>query len=51
MRSKGLSNCVDVCLSIRDKNIKNTNNQLKYTVIRSKKGTLTAFELFLEGHI
>ena len=49
MRSKGLSNRVDVCLSIRDKNIENTNNQLKYAVILSEKGTIT-FELLFEGH-
>ena len=49
MRSKGLSNRVDVCLSV-DKNIENTNNQLKYAVIRSEKGTITTFELFFEGH-
>ena len=54
MRGKGLSNRVDVCLSVCpsvwDKNIENTNNQLKYTVICSEKGTITTFELFLEGH-
>ena len=50
MRSKGLSNRVDVCLSVRDKNIENTNYQLKYVVIRSEKGTMTTFELFFEGH-
>ena len=33
-----------------DKNIENTNNQLKYVVIRSKKGSITTFELFFEGH-
>ena len=27
-----------------------TNNQLKYEVVRSKKSTLTTFELFWEGH-
>ena len=27
-----------------------TNNQLKYAVIRSEKGTITRFELFFEGH-
>ena len=48
MHSKGLSNRVDVCLSV-DKNIENTNNQLKYAVSRSEKGTIM-FELFLEGH-
>ena len=46
----GLSNRIDVCLSVRDKNIENTNNQLKYAVIRSEKGTITTFSLFLEGH-
>ena len=49
MCSKGLNNRVDVCESM-DKNIENTNNQLKYVVIRSEKGTITTFELFLEGH-
>ena len=52
IRSKGLSNRVDVypfCLSV-DKNIENTNNQLKYAVIRSEKGTITTFELFFEGY-
>ena len=53
MHSKGLSNrvhvCPSVCLSV-DKNIENTNNQLKYVVIRSEKGTVTTFELFFEGH-
>ena len=34
-----------------DKNIEeNTNNQLKYTVIRSEKGTIATFEQFFEGH-
>ena len=33
-----------------DKNIENTNNQLKYADIRSEKGTITTFELFFEGH-
>ena len=32
-----------------DKNIENSNNQLKYIVILPEKGT-TTFELFLEGH-
>ena len=53
MCSMGLSNRVDVCPSVClsvDKNIENTNNQLKYAVIRSEKGTITAFELFFEGH-
>ena len=53
MCSKGLSNhvyvCPSVCLSV-DKNIENTNTQLKCVVIRSEKGTITTFELFLEGH-
>ena len=52
--SKGFNNRVDVylsvCLSVRDENIENTNDQLKYAVIRSEKGTITMFELFLEGH-
>ena len=30
-----------------DKNIENTNNQLKYVVIRSEKGTITTFEIFI----
>ena len=53
MPSKGLSNRVDACLSVCpsvDKNIENTNNQLKYVVIHSKKGTKTTFELLFEGH-
>ena len=33
-----------------DKYIENTNNQLKYVVIRFEKGTVTTFELFFEGH-
>ena len=35
-----------------DKNIENTNNQLKYAVICSEKGIIITFELrvFLEGH-
>ena len=33
-----------------DRNIENTNNQMKYAVIRSEKGTTTTFELFFEGH-
>ena len=49
MRSKGLRNRVDVCPSV-DKNIENTNNQLKYAVIYSEKGVITTFELFFEGH-
>ena len=49
MRSKGLRNRVDVCPSV-DKNIENANNQLKYAVIYSKKGVITTFELFFEGH-
>ena len=35
---------------LMDKNIENTNNQLKYVVIRSEKITITTFELFFEGH-
>ena len=53
MRNKGLRNRADVCLSVClfvDKNIENTNNKLKYVVIRSKKGTITTFELLFEGH-
>ena len=46
--SKGLSNRVDARQYV-DKNIENTNNQLK-AVFRSEKGTITTFELFLEGH-
>ena len=43
--------CLSVYLSVREpKNIENTNNQLKYAVIRSENGTITAFELFFEGH-
>ena len=38
-----------VCLSV-DKNIENTNNQLKDAVICSEKGTITRFELLFEGH-
>ena len=47
MYSKGLSNHV-VCLSVCPwtKILK----QLKCTVIRSEKGTITTFELFFEGH-
>ena len=58
MCNKGLSNHVDVCLSVHlsvrlvcpsvDKNIENTNNQLKYVVICSEKGIITMFELFLK---
>ena len=40
---------MSVCLSV-DKNIENSNNQLKYAVIRSEKDTITTFELFFEGH-
>ena len=47
--SKGLSNRVDVSPYV-DRNIENTNNQLKFAVIRSEKGTITTFELFLESH-
>ena len=62
MRSKGLSNCVDVCpsvclsvfpsvcLSLCPSVDQNINNQLKYTVICFEKGTVTTFELFFEGH-
>ena len=39
---------MSVCPSV-DKNIEKTNNQLKYMVIRSKKGSITIFELFFEG--
>ena len=45
MCSKGLSNHIDVCLSVNE-NIENTNNQLKYVVVHSEK----MFELFFEGH-
>ena len=37
---RGLSNRVDVCPSV-DKNIENTNNQLKYAVIRPEKQRLS----------
>ena len=40
---------MSVCPSV-DKNIEKTNNQLKYMVTRSKKGSITIFELFFEGH-
>ena len=50
MHSNWLSNRVDICLSVWDKNIEDTNNQLKHAVIRSEKGTITTFELFFEGH-
>ena len=40
---------MSVCPSV-DKNIENTNNQLKYMVTCSKKGSITIFELFFEGH-
>ena len=40
---------MSVCPSV-DKNIENTNNQLKYMVTLSKKGSITIFELFFEGH-
>ena len=40
---------LSVCLSV-GKNIKRTNNQLKYMVIHSEKDTITSFELFSEGH-
>ena len=54
MFRKWLSNRVDVCSSVCDpvsvdKNIENTNNQLKYAVIRSEKSTRT-FELFFVSH-
>ena len=48
MHSKRLSNRF-ICLSI-EKYIENTNNQLKNDVIRSEKGTITMFGLFVEGH-
>ena len=45
MCSKGLSK--HVCLSLcGQKRLK----QLKYAVIHAKKGTITTFELFFEGH-
>ena len=44
MRSKGLSNRVDVCLSVDPKILK----QLKYVVIRSKKGTIATLRVFLK---
>ena len=49
---QGLSNCVDVCASVCGKKIENTNNQLKYAVNHSEKGTtcITTFELFFDGH-
>ena len=50
MGSKGLSNCI-VCLSVCYKNIENNNDQMKYAVIRSEKGTIITFELLFEGHI
>ena len=53
MRSKGLSNRVEICPSVCpsvDKNIENSHNQLKCAVIRSEKGTITTFELFFERH-
>ena len=47
---KRVDACPSVCLSV-DKNIeRKTNNQLKYVVIHSEKGTITTFELFLEGY-
>ena len=45
--SIGLSNRVDVCLWT--KILENTNNQLKYAVIRVEKGSITTFELFFEA--
>ena len=62
MRSKGLSNYVDVCpsvclsvfpsvcLSLCPSVDQNINNQLKYTVICFENGTVTTFELIFEGH-
>ena len=50
MHRMRLSNRVAIRLFVRDKNIENTNNQLKYVVIRSEKGTITTFELFFEVH-
>ena len=58
MRSKELRNqgivlmsvCLSVCLSVHRQNIENTNNQLKYAVICSEKGTITTFELLFDGH-
>ena len=48
---QGLSNRVDVCLSVRRwTKILKTNNQLKYSIIRSENGTITTFELLFEGH-
>ena len=49
MRSKVLSNRVDVCLclSVRGQKV---SKQLKYAVIRSEKRTITTFELLFEGH-
>ena len=41
--------CWSVCLSV-DKNIDNTNNQLKCAIIRSEKGTITTFEFFFDSH-
>ena len=46
MRSKGLNNRVDLSVS-GQKIIENSNNQLKYEVIRSEKGTITTLEI---GH-
>ena len=43
----GFSNRVGVFLSVRGQKIL---KQLKYAVIRSEKGTITKFELFVEGH-
>ena len=39
---------MSVCPSV-DKNIENTNNQMK-CAIYSEKGSITTFELFFEGH-
>ena len=41
---------LSVCLSVGGQNIENTNNQLKYVVIRSEKGAIKTFELLFEGH-
>ena len=42
---------MSVRLSVRgQKKNENCNNQLKYTVICSERGTITTFEIFFEGH-
>ena len=46
MRRKGLSNRVDVCLSVRGKKIE-TAEICGYSL---QKCTITTFELFFEGH-